>query len=1085
MAQPTPYDRITNFQDQQATAPTAPYPAPDFDAEYNAIKITTDEIINNLGLIQRSDGQLKNGIVTSDSLSPELALGFDAPSPWETGVQYIEDISSVFEGTAFYLCQITHVSTVFADDLAAGKWAMLADFADVAGDAAESAAEAAASAVAAAGSAAASAASAGDAGNSALQASDHADSAEAAAQSALKAVEAVAFRWVFSDTLTMADPGAGGVRFNNATPSLITLGAISALAGDTGNPNVRDFLKSWDDSTTPTHRGCLVMRSANAPQNYIVFALTGAVVDNVSWVQLPLAYVGHHGTLVNADTLVTQFIRTGDRGAQGASGAGTGDMVAANNLSDVQSKPTSRTNLQVPYIGGDTLTGAWTFSGTIKMGPNAAISNAPFASRQANGNDIEFGHPSPDVTKYLGVLGHDVGTGAPFLALGAEAGTTPSKFRTRGLKGRVLRNVGGYLQSVRVPLATADDQDGIVDFHIDDSGNAHFPDGTIPTAPTAAKTVSTQQLATTAFVHSLTDLANVKTIRPEDFPGVVGDGVNNDTAGWISCMNAANAQAPCVVLGKPGATYIIDALALRYTANDVTVDLRGATVKAIGAVNIPGIVCMNAGVSNNFADVTADAAIGAMQITLSSVTPTHDEHDPLMGPAPEPRAVGPLAVGDYISITDFVIPADPGATAMSMIAKVMGISGFVVTLDLPLPFPILASRTQQVRRVNANLRNVFRNATIDTRSSTGTAVRAVTCFYQVGATIENVRVLGLDNCAGYLIQENRDCTFQNFYSEGAGGGVIGASGEAHDIAFQQLTRCHIENIRSYESASFGPCIATSCYLYMADLGSYLSKYRGMKLQAVVASVLDGGFCIGAGTTGFMLCRGTSRNVISNIVSLKSTTWSGSVAGEGQGFVMASEGVSPCQDNVISNVVSMGHATYDFVENTLCTGNLYNNFKVGDLSKIAMEGGGVINGLAGANGANVHAIGAYVTSNVNAPTVALPNSSAQNITSITLRAGDWDVTGHIALQVATSTTMTAFLGGIHTATAAFPASLSDPGYVRLQQGFIAALPQSFVIGRKRIVVPVGTTQTIYLNAQTNWSGGTGITGYGSISARRVG
>jgi hypothetical protein len=64
MAQPTPYDRLYNFNDWQTVNPTKPLPATELDAELNAIELTTDQIRANLALIQRDDGKLANQAVT-------------------------------------------------------------------------------------------------------------------------------------------------------------------------------------------------------------------------------------------------------------------------------------------------------------------------------------------------------------------------------------------------------------------------------------------------------------------------------------------------------------------------------------------------------------------------------------------------------------------------------------------------------------------------------------------------------------------------------------------------------------------------------------------------------------------------------------------------------------------------------------------------------------------------------------------------------------------------------------------------------------------------------------------------------------
>lgn len=69
MTQPTRYDRGYSFTDFSGTNPLLQQPGPRIDAELDAIELTTDQICDNLALIQRDDGKLRNGIVTRDALA--------------------------------------------------------------------------------------------------------------------------------------------------------------------------------------------------------------------------------------------------------------------------------------------------------------------------------------------------------------------------------------------------------------------------------------------------------------------------------------------------------------------------------------------------------------------------------------------------------------------------------------------------------------------------------------------------------------------------------------------------------------------------------------------------------------------------------------------------------------------------------------------------------------------------------------------------------------------------------------------------------------------------------------------------------
>jgi hypothetical protein len=163
-------------------------------------------------------------------------------------------------------------------------------------------------------------------------------------------------RWLFASSTSMADPGAGNIGFNSATLASITALAISASSAETGNPSAANFIRTWNDSTSTAHRGILIVKKASAPQNFVILDVAGALTDNTSWLQATVAYVVGSGSFAASDVLSVQFYRTGDKG--------TGDLTAANNLSDVASKATARNNLftlgtGLPYVG-DVLTPAAT-----------------------------------------------------------------------------------------------------------------------------------------------------------------------------------------------------------------------------------------------------------------------------------------------------------------------------------------------------------------------------------------------------------------------------------------------------------------------------------------------------------------------------------------------------------------------------------------------------------------------------------------------------------------------------------------------------------------------------------------------------
>jgi hypothetical protein len=114
MAQPPRY-RVSNDD-----------PAEDF----GDIQETLDALLDNLALLQRDDGELKNAIVKPDSLSTAtkalIAGDWNPRGAWVTNTEY-EVGDMVVSSGATYVCAVRHVSDNFGIDLAALRWMALAD----------------------------------------------------------------------------------------------------------------------------------------------------------------------------------------------------------------------------------------------------------------------------------------------------------------------------------------------------------------------------------------------------------------------------------------------------------------------------------------------------------------------------------------------------------------------------------------------------------------------------------------------------------------------------------------------------------------------------------------------------------------------------------------------------------------------------------------------------------------------------------------------------------------------------------------------------------------------------------------------
>ena len=104
-----------------------PLPAPQVDAELNRVKRTFDATLANLAKIQRDDGAVMNWSIGFDQLKPEInGFGASIPTAWKTATNYIAR-QTVYNGPKGYVCNVDHVSDVFAKDLAGGKWTLFVD----------------------------------------------------------------------------------------------------------------------------------------------------------------------------------------------------------------------------------------------------------------------------------------------------------------------------------------------------------------------------------------------------------------------------------------------------------------------------------------------------------------------------------------------------------------------------------------------------------------------------------------------------------------------------------------------------------------------------------------------------------------------------------------------------------------------------------------------------------------------------------------------------------------------------------------------------------------------------------------------
>ena len=165
----------------------------------------------------------------------------------------------------------------------------------------------------------------------AAKASDSATTAANEATTATNAVKDI-INYDFSNSTTMADPGAGNIRLNNASFSSVTAIAIDDQTAQTGNPDIAGWIATWDDSTSPV-KGTLKITKENSPTDFAIYNVT-ALTDNTGWSQLTVTHVDSNGSFTDADSLFIEFYRTGDAGTTFTSSDITGQTEAVIGADD-------------------------------------------------------------------------------------------------------------------------------------------------------------------------------------------------------------------------------------------------------------------------------------------------------------------------------------------------------------------------------------------------------------------------------------------------------------------------------------------------------------------------------------------------------------------------------------------------------------------------------------------------------------------------------------------------------------------------------------------------------------------------------
>jgi len=268
------------------------------------------------------------------------------------------------------------------------------------------------------GYASAAATSATNASNSASAASTSASNASTSATSIASIATGITF--TYSSTTSAADPGSGIFRMNSTT-----LSSVSSLYVDNNEKNgssVTAWLDTFDDSTTTTNRGKIVIRGVTDPTKFAIFTPT-SVTDSTGYRTIAVTYVAGNGTWTNGQDFGFTFSPSGDKGA---TGAGTGDMVAANNLSDLANAATARSNLGLGTIATQAASNVSIAGGSITGITDLAIADGGTGASSASAALTNLGGLAASLVSAFGLTlidDADAATARTTLGLSTVAAT--------------------------------------------------------------------------------------------------------------------------------------------------------------------------------------------------------------------------------------------------------------------------------------------------------------------------------------------------------------------------------------------------------------------------------------------------------------------------------------------------------------------------------------------------------------------------------------------------------------------------------------------------------------------------------------
>jgi len=157
------------------------------------------------------------------------------------------------------------------------------------------------------------------------------------------------YLYKFATSTTDGDPGAGILRFNNATYANVT--EIYIDDADANGGATQADTATWGSSTS-TIKGFIHIVDINDSSTYARFKVTAAVDDESGYNKITVVHLASNNTFSATDELSVHFTRTGLKGDTGATGS-TGSQGPTGDVSLAGTQTLTNKTLTSPKINED------------------------------------------------------------------------------------------------------------------------------------------------------------------------------------------------------------------------------------------------------------------------------------------------------------------------------------------------------------------------------------------------------------------------------------------------------------------------------------------------------------------------------------------------------------------------------------------------------------------------------------------------------------------------------------------------------------------------------------------------------------